>query len=81
MVSKLTLDRSDPDVDALVSAWEVGGQYDVSLTIRQTAASPKVASFDVLGISEGGEAVLDDAGPPAKPPPTPKQSIPISYRK
>lgn len=81
MVSKLTLDRSDTAVDALVSAWELGGEYNVELTIRQTAADKKMARFDVISISEGGEAVLDDEGPPAKPPPPPTQSIPISYRK
>lgn len=81
MASKLQLDKADPDVAALIADWINGSDYEVTLSIRQTASSDKSSSFDVLGISEGGEAVLDDEGPPAKPPPTPKQAIPISYRK
>lgn len=81
MVSKLILNRSDAAVDALVSAWEIGGEYNVELTIRQTSDDKKMASFDVISISEGGEAVLDDAGPPAKPPPTKAAPVPITYRK
>lgn len=52
MASSLTLDRSDPGVDELVSGWKDGGTYTVELTIKQTKSSPNAANYEVTGISE-----------------------------
>ena len=61
MNSTLTLNRSDPGVDDLVSAWETGGEYRVTLDIVQTSSDPKQATFDVVGIeSDENETMQDD---------------------
>lgn len=55
MASVLTLDRSDPGVDELVSKWKDGGKYTVELEITQNKSSANAATFDVTGISSEAE--------------------------
>lgn len=71
MASSLTLDRSDPGVDELVSGWKDGGTYTVELTIKQTKSSPNAANYDVTAISDMGmeEAAAEEV---EEAPPTPK---------
>lgn len=71
-MSTLQLDRTDGGVDAMVSEWKVGGEYELRVKVRQTGASESTASFDVIEAvdetSEAPEEELDDS-PPAKAPP------------
>lgn len=53
MASSLTLDRSDPGVDELVSSWKDGGTYKVELTIKQSKSSPNAATYEVTSVEVG----------------------------
>jgi len=53
MASSLTLDRSDPGVDELVSSWKDGGTYKVELTIKQNKSSPNAATYEVTAVEVG----------------------------
>jgi len=81
MASSLTLDRSDPGVDELVSQWKDGGTYTVELTITQTKSSPNTAIYDVTGITDMG-APEDEAPakePAAKPAAKAKPELSVKY--
>ena len=60
MTSTLILDRSIPEVDALVKNWKDGGVYKVELSIRQLNSDDKRATFDVAEITDLGS---EDEGP------------------
>ena len=60
MTSTLLLDRSIPEVDALVKNWKDGGVYKVELSIRQLNSDDKRATFDVAEIIDlGGSPELE----------------------
>jgi hypothetical protein len=69
MASSLTLDRSDPGVDELVSSWKDGGKYRVEIEITQNKSSPNAATYDVTSVtdtsSEMPEASTEEAAPAA----------------
>ena len=64
-MSTLTLDRSDPEVDKLVSAWKNGGIYQVMLRIEQIGSDPKAATFHVAEVQNETEG--ETAETPAQP--------------
>lgn len=65
MASSLTLDRSDPGVDELVSTWKDGGSYRVEIEITQTKSSPNAATYDVTGVTDISESIEEE--PEAEP--------------
>lgn len=82
--SSLTLDRSDPGVDELVSGWEDGGEYTVQLTIRQLNSSANAANYEVTSITDMGEEAeveeIPEGAAPAAPAPAPKKAaIAVKY--
>lgn len=82
MASQMILSKKDPGIGAMIAGWVDNEEYDIGPSrIRQLRTEKDQVFFDIIRIDEGGEAVLDDAGPPAKPPPVAKQPIPINYRK
>lgn len=83
--SSLTLDRSDPGVDELVSSWKDGGEYTVQLTIKQVNSSPNAANYEVVGITDMGESepaeemeMEEEEMPPAAAPKG-KAAIAVKY--
>lgn len=60
MASSLTLDRSDPGVDELVSTWKDGGSYRVEIEITQTKSSPNAATYDVTAITDISESIEEE---------------------
>lgn len=84
-MSTLTLDRSDAAVDAMVSTWKNGGQYQVSLRIQQIGSDPKMATFHVAEVTnetEGEEAAEEAATAPAPAPaPKSKPTVEVAYAK
>ena len=68
MTSTLLLDRSIPEVDALVKNWKDGGVYKVELSIRQLNSDDKRATFDVAEIIdlEGPEVEPEEEAPAEK---------------
>lgn len=81
MASTLTLDRSDPGVDELVSQWTDGETYTVELTIVQTKSSPNAASYDVVGIADMGSEMEpeEEATPPPPAKPKAKPAVSVEY--
>lgn len=71
-MSTLQLDRSDPGVDEMVSAWKDGATYKVMLTINQKSSSPNVANFEVMEVVNESEEAA--AGEPAGEETSPQNS-------
>lgn len=47
----------------MVSAWEVGGEYELRLKVKQTSADPEMASFEVIeATDETSEAEPEEEG-------------------
>jgi hypothetical protein len=79
MASELILDRTDGGVDALVTPWKVGGEYEIHLKVRQTGATPETATFEVIeATDESVEPEAEEAPPPAAKPKASKPSIVIA---
>lgn len=78
MASTLTLDRSDPGVNDLVSQWKDGETYTVELTIVQSKSSPNAASYDVVGIADMGEGPGEEEEV-TTPPPKAKPEMAVKY--
>jgi hypothetical protein len=88
-MNTLILDRSDEDVDRMVSAWVNGGNYQVLLRIQQIATEPKMATFRVTEIqneTEGEESSNEPAGEETSPQnsttpaPASKPAVQVKYR-
>jgi hypothetical protein len=82
-MSTLTLDRSDPAVDEMVSAWKNGGQYQVLLRVQQIGSDPKMATFHVAEVqneTEGETSAEDEVAAEAAAPAA-KPSVSVAYAK
>lgn len=60
MASQLILDRTDPGVDELVSSWKDGGEYEVTVKIRQDSSSASVGNYTVTSIEADEEMETED---------------------
>lgn len=79
-MSTLQLDRSDPGVDEMVSAWKDGGTYKVMLTITQKNSSPNMGNFEVTEVvnespDEGAAVEAKEAPSPTKKPTRPPVEV------
>lgn len=82
MASQLNLDRSDPGVNDLVSAWSDGGKYRVTLDITQSKSSPSMNTFEVTSIEDQGEPTeeVETAEVEAQTPaPKSKPAVQVKY--
>ncbi len=69
--STLILDRSIPEVDAMVKNWKNGGVYTLEVEVRQTNSDEHKATFDVPVVTDMTEGMeTEEAAPPSRPPKT-----------
>lgn len=71
MPAQLILDRSDPEVAAILDQWQEGGQYRIELTVTQGPTTGTETAFQVDGITDYGDAMApeetgEEAGEPPK---------------
>lgn len=82
MASQLNLDRSDAGVDELVSKWEDGKSYRVTLDITQSKSSPSMNTFEVTSVTDESEPTEEastsevETQTPAKPK---KPAVEVEY--
>lgn len=73
-MNALTLDKTNPDIAAAIAGWQDGGEYNVSLVIRQTKSDPAMATFEVVDVQveeAPEEPVTNPTAAPATAPTTP----------
>lgn len=76
MASQLILDKKDPGIAELVKNWTLGETYKAEVEFTFDKDGPTQAQNTVTSTTPITEEIEEVA-----PPPTPKQPIPISYRK
>lgn len=79
MASQLILDKKDPGIAEKVKNWVIGETYKEEIEFVFDKDGPTQALNTVTSMTSLAEE--SEPAEEAKPPPTPKQSIPISYRK
>lgn len=80
-MQQLTLDKTDPDVAALIGSWQNGQSYRVTLDITQQSSDASKAVFDVEQIETADEPELDEPESPMmeRPKPASYSVAPESY--
>lgn len=73
MTSELILNRADPGVDKLVSGWVDGGEYELTVTVKQVSSDPKSTKLEVVSVAS------EEAETPAEPAMAKKPSVVVGY--
>jgi hypothetical protein len=72
MPSQLILDRTDPGIDEMVGEWKNGGEYELSVKVRQVGTDPKTATFEVIETTDETSDESSDMPEDGETPETPE---------